>query len=142
MKEKLEDVPEEKEKEEEISPDEAEKLDQLDNKYFKPETNIEYKLSFSAWKLIRKKVPDFNNREKMVEKTVLKLNVDSLNGSTKKPGGEPLDMLWEILSMKCRMAWDAYYRNGNITKKIFSYKQKGEGTNRTYAISEVGDKPK
>ena len=137
MQEKIEDV-----KETEISPDEAEKLDQLDNKYFKPETNIDYELSFSEWKLLRKEVPDYNNREKMVEKTVLKLVIDSLNGTKVKTNGEPIDITWEILSMKCRMAWDTYYRNGNITKKMFSYKQKGEAKNRTYHISEVGDKEK
>lgn len=142
MKEKLEDIPETEEEpvERVISPDEAEELDQLDNKFFKPETNIEYKLSFKEWKLIRKEVPDFNEKSKMVEKTVLKLVIDSLNGKKTRPDGTPLEMIWEILSMKCRMAWDSYYRNGNIVKKTYSYKQKGESKNRTYHISEVGDK--
>jgi len=136
MQEKIEDV-----KEMEISPDEAEKLDQLDNKYFKPETNIEYKMSFKSWKLIRKAVPDFNEKTKMVEKTVLCLVLDSLNGTYTKPDGTPVEVSWEILSQKCRIAWDAYYRNGNIVRKIFSYKQKGDNKDRTYIISEVGDKP-
>lgn len=135
MQEKIEDI-----EEVEISPDEAEKMDQLDNKYFKPETNIDYTLSFKSWKLIRKAVPDFNNKEKMVEKTVLKLVIDKLNGTAKKPNGEPIEMSWEILSMKCRMAWDTYYRNGNILTKEFAYKQKGESKNRTYHISEIADK--
>jgi hypothetical protein len=139
MKETTETVPEYKERE--ISPDEAERMDALDRKYFKPETNIEYKLSFKRWKLVRKMVPQFDNKNLKEEKTVLELAVDSMNGSVAKGDGSQLDIIWEIISPKCRAAWDPHYRNGDIIKKLFSFKSKGEGIHRTYTVVVVGEKP-
>lgn len=117
----------------EITFDDAEKLDALASKYFKAETNVQYQLTFSHWCLYRKKVPNFNNKDVLEDKSILELTVDSING-------EPVNQEWGILSAKCRSAFEPYCRNGSILKKVFSYKSKGEGKDKVYQVAEVGDK--
>jgi hypothetical protein len=124
----------------ELNWDEANRLDALESKYFKPETNIKYRMSFSSARLVKKSVPDFNDKTKQVTKVVLCLTLSSLNGETKKSDGSPLDMSWEILSQKCRSAWEPYCRNGNITKMAFEFIQKGEAKERTYQVVVAGPK--
>lgn len=124
----------------EIGFEEAEKMDKLSSKFFKPETNIEYKLTFKSFVLVRKSVPCFDDKSKSEIKPVLKLIIDSLDGVKVRPDGTPLALSWEILSPKVRAAFDIYCRNGNILKKQFSFKQKGESKDRTYQVAELGDK--
>lgn len=113
--------------------EEAQKIDEQNSKYFKPEINKEYKLTFSSWSLYRKKVPHYKNKERLEEKTVLELNVDSLNGM-------PVEMEWGILSQKCRTAFELYCKLGTITKKVFYFKSTGEQSKRTYQVAEAADK--
>lgn len=117
----------------EISFGEAEELDSLETMYFKPETNIQYELTFSAWKLVRKQIPKYKEKETYEEKTILELKVETVNG-------KETDQEWGIISKKLRTAFSTYCVNGNILKKVFSYKQKGDGGDRSYHVSELRDK--
>lgn len=122
-------------KEKEIDFAEADRMDELESKYFKPKLNIEYRLTFSSWRLVRKLIPDYKDKTKMNERTVLELKIESRSDS-------PVEQEWGILAKTCRDAFSAHCKNGNITKKIFSFKAVGTNKAERYEISEVGDKDK
>ncbi len=139
-------------KEEAISLDEANKLDALESKFFKPETNITYKMSIKEWKLVKKDVPKYDFERKktvvdekgnpvMISQIVLTLVLDSLNGVSVRSDRTPLKMTWDIKSRNCRNAWEPYLRNGQIDKMLFEYTQKGESTDRKYQVVVSGMKP-
>lgn len=120
--------------------DEAEKMDELESKFFKAESNIEYVLTFSNWKLEIQTVPDYNDKNKQTKKPVLVVTVDSINGTKTKVTGEPIAKEWGILSRKLRETFRPFCESGNITKKTYKFKAKGDGKDRTYTLLEVGDK--
>lgn len=123
--------------------DEANEIDALSSKYFKPETNIQYELEFGVvsdgkpYRLCRKRMPKFGKKDEMEDKTILELNVVKVNG--KKPETETGSMEWGILSSKLRSAFEPYCTNKNFMKKVYAFKQKGEGKNREYQVSEIRD---
>lgn len=46
--------------------------------------------------------------------------------------------------MKCKKLRDQFEqacKTGNLMKKVFLFKQKGEGQARTYQLSEIGERP-
>lgn len=122
--------------------EEAEKLDSMSAKYFKPETNIQYELSFSEVDgegfLLFRKDCQFKKDAPVEQKTCLRLHVENINGN--KPENEQGYQVWDITSIKLRTAFETYCKNGNILKKIFSFKQKGEGVSRTFQVAEASDK--
>ena len=126
--------------EEEVSLDEANKMDALESKFFKPKTNIRYDMTFSGYKLIKqtREKYDFTARKiipgEFVTSVVLILHLASLDGKSSKADGTPLEMTWEIRSRNCRAAWEPYLRNGTIDKMKFQFYQEGEQTNRKYNV--------
>lgn len=131
-------------KEVEIGFDEAAKYDALDSNFFKPESNTEYKLTFNSWRLIRKPIPDYNDKTKIIEKTILELGIETINDQVPRDG-----MVWGITSRKCREAFESMCKypedkpknEKNIMTKLVLYKHKGEGKERTYTVNLIGDKP-
>lgn len=130
-----------------ISLDEAEKLDALESKFFKPETNIKYSMTFKSSKLVRKEVPKYDFVAKkivpneFINQIILTLVLDSLNGVSVRSDKSPLEMTWDIKSRNCRAAWAPYLRNGQLSKMVFEYTQKGESTDRTYHVVVAGLRP-
>ena len=121
-----------------ITLDEASRLDVLDNKYFKPMVNVQYRLTFKSWEMVRKLIRDYNDHTKMEEKNVLILLVDSIDG-VKCPRIQE----YSVISKPARDAFEPYLRSGSITKKVINYKMVelgGKQNKRTYQISEVSDK--
>lgn len=113
--------------------EEAQKLDEANTPFFKPEANTEYQLGFSGYRLVEKAVPDYNDKTKMVNKVILELRVDFLNG-------RKVDKEWGILSVKLRNKWKDYCENGQVTKAIFKYKFTGTGKATDYNITFLGSK--
>lgn len=133
--------------EEEVSLDEAAKLDALENKYFKPKTNIKYRMTFKGWKLVQKtrEKYDFVAKKTIpgeyVKQVVLILTLDSLDGVSVKSDGSPLEMTWDINSRSCRAAWEPYLRNNQIDKMTFEFLQEGENYDRKYKVIVAGMRP-
>ena len=124
--------------------DEAEKCDVANSLYFKPEVNIRYELTFGPletepdpnhphYKLVEKDIPDFNDKTKTARKVVLILQVASINGT--KTSQE-----WSILSLGCRKALQEACQSGMLLKKKYAFKSAGEGKNKTFSFSEIGDR--
>lgn len=124
--------------------DEAEKCDMANSTYFKPEVNIRYELTFCAvpfepdpqhphFKLVEKDIPDFNDKTRTSRKVVLILQLDSINGT--KTSQE-----WSILSLGCRKAVQEACASGMLVKKKYAFKSSGEGKNKTFSFSEIGDR--
>jgi len=115
--------------------EEADRRDMEMSRFFKPQINIPYTLTFSAWKLTQRKVPDFKDKTKMNDRVVLELQVDNINGKKLAEAKE-----WGILPMKLRQLFRIPCMNGNITKKKYQVMVSGEGANKQYSLSELGDK--
>lgn len=123
---------------------EAEKVDMVNSKYFKPEVNVPYELTFGNikdspdaahphYKLVEKSIPDFNNPSLKVKKVVLILQVESIDGTA-------TSQEWSILSANLRKTLETPCTSGMLVKKKYRLKASGEGKNKTYTFSEVGDK--
>lgn len=125
--------------------DDAEKQDMINSKFFSPETNLKYILTFAplpgklpadpnaGWELVEKDMPDFNDKTKTTRKVCLQLHIDSVNG-------EKVDQEWGVLAKNLRDLFKAPCMNGNLLKKKFEYQSKGEGRSKTYSLSEIGDR--
>ena len=124
----------------ELTFEEAEKIEEREGLYFKPETNREYKLTFSTWKLVMRNIPAYRDPKIMERKVVLELRIDGMDGETKTMNGEPLNKEWGIISKKCRNAFEPFCEADTITKRIFTFKQKGENQNRVYQLADVGER--
>ena len=125
--------------------EEAEEFDLLNSKYFSPETNVKYILTFApiaqtvqgaepiGYELVEKDVPDFNDKTLMVKKVALNLHVDSIDG-------KPVNQSWGVLAKNLRDLFKVPCQNGNLLKKKFQYQSKGEGRSKTYSLNELGDR--
>jgi hypothetical protein len=117
--------------------DEADELDTLNSKFFKPLENLSYVLTFSknseekAYSLIEKEMPDYNEPTKMVPKVILTLNVDSINGKR-------VSQTWDIFSPVLRKMVAPHCTSGNLLLKKWQFKAMGKGTQRNYVFAEVG----
>lgn len=116
-----------------ISWDEGKRMRTLDSRFFKPEANLKYILTFSKWELTRKKIPDYNDKTKMVEKTVLELTVDSV-------GGQKVEQRWDITSMKLQDIIEPYCRESILDKRKFEFIMRGDGAKRTFNLAALGDR--
>jgi hypothetical protein len=123
----------------------------LDSKFFKPESNMKYKLTFSdevvddkdspdgkcvTGRLVKKMVPVWENgkkTEKLEEKHVLQLVIDALDGA-------PCRKIWNVKNTKMRNLFRTYQENGLLTKKIFIVEIKGEMLKGNYSLVAL-DKP-
>lgn len=126
--------------------EEAEDADALTSKFFKAKTNIPYKLTFApvepslqgqppvGYRLIQKKIPDFNDKTKLVDKVILQLRIDSVNGT-------PVDQIWDVLQWKLRVQLQSACTTGNILRKVYLYKSIGEGKDKVHTIAESADRP-
>ena len=114
----------------EIPWDKAAEYDVLDSKFFKPQPNVEYRLTFSASKLLRKLVQDFNDKNKKVEATVLELKVSSING-------QPVNQEWNVRSFNLRAMFEPYAKANSILKKTFMFKVRGQGTQTQYTLAAI-----
>jgi len=134
--------------------DEAERKDKLDSKFFNVESNMKYKLTFSAepmddadtfdgkcitGRLVKKVVPVWENGKKTdrsEEKFVLQLVVESLDGS-------PCRKIWNCKNAKMRNLFRTYAENDLLTKKVFVIEVKGElmkGNYNVVALDKAGTK--
>ena len=119
--------------------EEAAKVDAQNSSYFKPETNLSYLLTFkvlqdgSAFELVEKELPDFNDKTKIVKKVALNLRVESVNGT-------PVDQEWSVLTPSLRNAMQSACETGALLKKKYKYKSSGEGKQKTHSFAEAGDK--
>jgi hypothetical protein len=110
-----------------------EELDLL-SRYFKPETNIEYHLTFRPEVRIGKKpIPDFNDPKILVKKVVLRVWVDSR-------GGKECNQKWDILSPKLMDQVRVYAENKTLSQHVFTFKQRGEGKKRDYIFAVMGSR--
>ena len=115
----------------EITWDQAEAYNLYDSKFFKPEPNTEYKLTFSEAKLLRKLVQDYNDVNKKIEATVLELKVSSINS-------QPIqNQLWNVRSFKLRAMFEPYAELHVLTQKTFIYKFRGQGRDVQYTLAAV-----
>lgn len=115
--------------------DEANEYDLLSSKYFKPEQNVEYEMRFSEARLVKRPMPVWEgNRktDKTEDKIVLDLAIESINGKT------PVrEMIWSIKAFKLRNLFEPYARKDLLTKKTFTFKQKGEGMKAEYLLAAI-----
>lgn len=118
-----------------ISWEEAKNFDELGNKYFAAKPNVDYKLTFSSFRLVRKQVQDWDNKDAMVEKTVLELVLDSINGNK-------VEQQWNVLAFKLRQMFEPYARSKLITEKVFLYNCNGlMGKAREYTLAALESRP-
>lgn len=108
----------------------AEEFDLLDSKFFKPETNILYRIGIGSYELIRRKEPDFNDKAKIVEKTVLVLKINKVNNAV-------VAQIWDVRSAKLREKFKPYCENGSLTKYQFDFKRTGVGPETDYNLTPV-----
>jgi hypothetical protein len=125
--------------------DDADELDLLNSKFFKPETNIRYELTFApvgdvlqgqpeqGYEMVEKEVPDFNDKTKLTKRVVLKLKVSSING-------KKVEQEWGVMAQKLRTLFKEACISGNILKKKYAFKSQGEGREKTYSLTEIGDR--
>jgi hypothetical protein len=125
--------------------DEAEKKDKLNSKFFSVESNMKYKLTFSAepmedtdsfdkkcitGRLVKKVVPVWENGKKTdrsEEKFVLQLVIETLDGT-------PCRKIWNCKNAKMRNLFRTYAENDLLTKKIFVVEVKGELMKGNYNV--------
>jgi hypothetical protein len=118
-----------------ISWEEARNFDELSNKYFTAKPNIDYRLTFASFRLVRKQVQDYKNKDVTVEKTVLELVVDSINGNA-------VSQQWNVLSFKLRKMFEPYAKSNLVTEKVFLYNCNGlQGSAREYTLAALAAKP-
>ena len=117
--------------------EQAEEFDARAAKYFKVETNIPYKLTIASWRLYLKKTPVFNEDKsapiQYEDKPCLELILDSVNG-------EPVNQIYNVNSKRGRAAFEPYCRAGTLTKKVFSFRTKGEGKEKAFQVAELGER--
>ena len=114
--------------------DQAEEMDILGAKYFKPLDNIEYRLTFKgvkgetghpAWQLRQVKGRD------EIMCAVLVVNVASIDG-------KPVTQEFSIWNPKLRAVFQTPCLNGDLLLKKYKYKQSGKPL--TYSFFEDGVK--
>jgi len=128
-----------------VSWDEVEKSDKLNSKFFQVESNMKYKLTFSAegmedkdspdqkcitGRMVKKAVPVWENgkkTEKTVEKYVLQFVVNSWDG-------EPCLKIWNCKNAKLRNLFRTYAENKLLTSKVFVVEIKGELLRGNYSV--------
>jgi hypothetical protein len=114
-----------------ISWEDAKNFDELSNKYFTAKPNVDYKLTIKSYRLVRKQVQDYKNKDVTVEKTVLELVIDSINGNK-------VEQQWNVLSFKLRQMFEPYAKAGLITQKVFLYNCNGlMGQSREYTLAAL-----
>lgn len=124
--------------------EEAREADIVNSPYFKPETNTTYTLTFTNvkaepdprhphYKLGEKEVPDFNDKNVKVKKTVLILQVESVNG-------KQVSQEWSIMSKALRETMVLPCTTGSLLRKKYMLKVQGEGNKKTFAFAEAGEK--
>jgi len=119
--------------------EQAEEVDMLNSKFFKPKTNIKYELGFgliekpdktkAQYYLYEKMMPDYDDKTKEVKKVSLDIKIVSINGVE-------VNQVWSVLSPKLRNLFATYCDSPNFLKKFYIYKSTGEGKDKTHALSE------
>ena len=112
----------------EIGFEEAERLDSFDSMFWKPEVNVEYILTFSKWRLVRREIPKYMKPDEKEERSILELLIDSRDGRA-------CEQQWDIISKKLREQIRPYCEGGAITENVFKFKMKGEKSKREYFVT-------
>jgi hypothetical protein len=120
--------------------------------YFKPETNKEYVLTFSGWKI---GMVDFPKRDQqgvkittdegdeiLEPKLTLTLWIDSINGENiGMLEGEPLaGKKWNSTSKKVRDSLRMACQHGTLMKKKWGMLKTGTGYQTTYSFTDIGER--
>jgi len=111
-----------------------EMFDKPGMKFFKPEVNKEYCISFN---------PEFlgqEMREIIDKKTKEKKQVPALLLKTDMIDRNIVEVRWEITSVRLIKTIKEYYEKGILFKKVFILKKTGEGTQTLYTFYPSGDK--
>lgn len=124
----------------EITYEEAKRMDELNSKWFTPETNVPFKVTFSEAHLVPQRKPTYQTKDLPYEKQViintpvLVLTMDSLNGSPCQ------GKIYEIISPHQREAFRDYYENQTITRYTFQCKVTEMGKKKILSVSVIGEK--
>jgi hypothetical protein len=124
--------------------DEARKADATNSKFFKADTNTDYKLTFTNlkdspdaahphYKIVERPFQDFNDKTKFVKKVVVILQVETVNGN-------PVNQTWDIIPQTVRKMVETPCTTGSLLKKVYLLQVRGEGKQKTQVLSEAGDK--
>jgi hypothetical protein len=124
--------------------EEAREADATNSLFFKPETNTSYKLTFADlkdmpdlahphYKIVERNFTDFNDKSTSVKKVVVILQVESVNG-------KKVNQTWDVIPQTLRKMVEAPCTTGTLLKKVYLLQVRGEGKQKTYALSEDSDK--
>lgn len=124
--------------------EEAREADATNSLFFKPQTNTSYKLTFTKlkdkpdiahphYKIVERPFQDFNDKTKIVKKVVVILQVETVNG-------KQVSQTWDVIPQTLRKMVEAPCVTGMLLKKVYLLQVQGEGKQKTYVLSEAGDK--
>ena len=140
----------------EVSWAEAKKEDTLNSRFFNPESNMKYRMTFVkkevedkdspdgkciTGRLIRAQVPvwkDGKKTDKNEEKVILQLVIDNfeMTGIDGEFGGiKPCEKLWRIKNVKMRNLFRTYVENDLLDKKVFVIEINKELMGQDYSVA-------